>query len=101
MIELAELIGELRRELNTAIATGEGQAVRFELGTVDLELTIAVEKAAGANGKVKFWVAEAGADGKLTHSQTQKIKIPLKPVLVSDDYRGEVLVSGDAVLGER
>jgi hypothetical protein len=31
MIELAEVIGELRRELHQAMSAGEGEPLRFEL----------------------------------------------------------------------
>ncbi|GAA1940583.1 trypco2 family protein [Kitasatospora viridis] len=101
MIELAEMIAALRGELNAAIAGGDGQAVRFELGPVEIETTVAVEKAAGANGKVRFWIAEAGADGKSTHTRTQKITLTLQPTLVSGDTRMPVLISGNEVDGER
>jgi hypothetical protein len=47
MIELAEVIGELRRELQAAMNDGEGEQLRFELGPVELEATVAVEKAGG------------------------------------------------------
>ncbi|MGW4890918.1 trypco2 family protein [Kitasatospora sp. NPDC004240] len=107
MIELAEMIAALRGELNAAIAGGDGQAVRFELGTIEIEATVAVEKAAGANGKVRFWVAEAGADGKLTHTRTQKITLTLQPALVSGGapapggVRVPVMISGAEVDRER
>ncbi|MCX4749688.1 hypothetical protein OG455_29950 [Kitasatospora sp. NBC_01287] len=102
MIELAELIRELRGELNAAIAGGDGQALRFELGAVEVEATVAVERAAGGSGKVKFWVVEAGGDGKLTHSRTQKITLTLQPVLVAEGGTpSPVLIGDEAVDGER
>jgi hypothetical protein len=45
--ELAQVIGQLRRELSVAMR--EGEDLRFELGPVELELTIAVSKEAGPN----------------------------------------------------
>ena len=51
MIELAEVIGELRRELQEAINAGEGEQLRFELGPVELEATVAVEKGAAAGSR--------------------------------------------------
>ena len=60
MIELAEVIGELRRELQEAINAGEGEQLRFELGPVELEATVAVEKGGGGGVKVRFWVLELG-----------------------------------------
>ena len=49
MIELAEVIGELRRELQQAMHAGEGEPLRFELGPVELEATVAVEKRAATS----------------------------------------------------
>jgi Trypsin-co-occurring domain 2 len=60
MIELAEVIGELRPELQEAINAGEGEQLRFELGPVELEPTVAVEKGGGGGVKVRFWVLELG-----------------------------------------
>ena len=64
MIELAEVIGELRRELQAAMHDGEGEELRFELGPVELEATVVVEKGGGGGAKVRFWVIELGGDAK-------------------------------------
>lgn len=53
MIELADMIGELRRQLATALADGADEAVRFELGPVEIEATVAVSREAGADAKVR------------------------------------------------
>jgi Trypsin-co-occurring domain 2 len=51
MIELAEVIAELRRELQEAMNAGEGEQLRFELGPVELEATVAVEKSGGGGSR--------------------------------------------------
>lgn len=43
-VELAQVIGQLRQELSAAMRDGEGKDLRFELGPVELELTVAVSK---------------------------------------------------------
>ncbi|SHG26434.1 trypco2 family protein [Streptoalloteichus hindustanus] len=78
-IELAELIGQLRAELSAAMAAGEGEKLRFELGPVELELTVKVEKEAGAGAKVRFWVVDAATGGKAASSTAQTIKLTLDP----------------------
>lgn len=78
-VELAALISELRKELSAAMQAGQDEDLRFELGTVELELTVMVGKAAGPNAKVKFWVVELGADAKLSSQSTQRIKLRLDP----------------------
>ena len=98
MIELGEVITELRRELQQAMAAGEGQRLRFELGPVELEATVAVEKGGGGGVKVRFWVLELGGDAKATQSSTQRIKLALQPRLASGE---KVWVEGDEAPGER
>lgn len=98
MIELGEVIGELRRELQQAMDAGEGQPLRFELGPLELEATVAVEKGGSGGAKVRFWVLELGGDTKVTQSSTQRIKLTLQPRLASG---GTAMVSGDEEAGER
>jgi Trypsin-co-occurring domain 2 len=78
-IELAELIGQLRSELTEAMTAGDGEDLRFFLGPVELELTVAVDREAKPGAKVRFWVVELGAETKLGSSSTQKIKLTLDP----------------------
>jgi Trypsin-co-occurring domain 2 len=40
---------------------------------------VAVNKEAATGAKVRFWVVEAGADGKIGAITTQKIKLTLDP----------------------
>lgn len=98
MIELGEVIGELRRELQQAMEAGQGQPLRFELGPVELEATVAVEKGGGGGAKVRFWVIELGGDAKVTQSSTQRIKLALQPRLSSG---GTPMVAGEEAAGER
>ncbi len=57
VIELSELIRELRRELNQAIAAGRDEPLRFELGPVEVEVTVGVDSKGTAGAKVRFWGA--------------------------------------------
>lgn len=91
MIELGELISELRRELQQAMKAGKGEPLRFELGPVELEATVAVEKGGGAGAKIRFWVIELGGDAKASQSSTQRIKLALQPRLAG----GETPLVGD------
>ncbi|WP_329167722.1 hypothetical protein OG709_25100 [Streptomyces sp. NBC_01267] len=94
MIELARVIRDLREELEQAIVSGEGEALRFELGTIELELSVAVERAGHAEAKVRFWVVESGANTTASRTSTQLIKMALQPILAGS--RHPVLVSGRA-----
>lgn len=81
MIELSDVIASLRTELDTARRAGAGQDLRFELGPVELEVSVALTKEAGADAKVKFWVVELGGSGKAASTSTQRIKLTLQPRL--------------------
>ena len=90
---LSEVIASLRAELTDAMAEGTGKQVRFKAGTVDLEFNVTVAREGGVGGKVRFWVIEAGADGKVSSASTQTVKLRLEPwdtvaggpVLTTDD----------------
>src|SRR4051812_44820271 len=111
MIELADVISELRAELDRARLASEGSELRFGLGPVELEVTVALGREGKAGGKVKFWVAEVNAEGKLSSISTQRIKLTLNPTLsAAADAEAQpaagasavsVYVGGDAVSGER
>jgi len=114
MIELADVISQLRVELDQARLSADGSELRFGLGPVDLEVTVALEKEGQLGGKVRFWVAEVGAEGKIASTSTQRIKLTLNPTLGIPGKSGEqegaasptvspvtVYVHGSAVPGER
>jgi hypothetical protein len=98
MIELAEVIGELRRELQDVLNAGEGEQLRFELGPVELEATVAVEKSGGGGAKVRFWVIEVGGDAEVGEVTTHRVKLALQPCLAGG---GKVWVAAAEEPGER
>ena len=57
----------------------EGERLRFELGPVDLSLTVTVGREATPGAKIRFWVIEAGADAKISREAVQEIKLVLTP----------------------
>jgi len=99
-VGLAELIGQLRAELTEAMDAGEAADLRFELGPVELELTVAVDKEAKPGAKVRFWVVELGADVKAASSATQRIKLKLDPKQAGRLDR-KPLIAGGEEPGER
>ncbi|WP_026425706.1 trypco2 family protein [Actinokineospora inagensis] len=78
-MDLVELVGHLREQLADAVEAGAGADLRFEVGAVEVEVSVVVEREAKAGGKAKFWVVEAGTDAKLAHHHTQRIKLSLTP----------------------
>ena len=99
MIELADVIRDLRAELQRAIDAGHDQPLRFGLGDIELEVTVAVERTGGGEAKVRFWVVELGGDASATATSTQRIKLTLSPLLGPTGARP--LVSGPATDRER
>ena len=99
-VELAELLGQLRAELTEAGQAGEDSDLQFEVGPVELELSVAVDKEAKPGGKIRFWVVELGADMKITSQTTQRVKLTLDPRLRSQPDR-KLAISGPEELGER
>lgn len=97
MVELAELVADLRDELTRAVARANPDGLRFELGPVELEVSVAIAKEAKPGARVKFWVVEAGAEATVNHTATQKIILTLQPTM--PDGRG-AYVAGDATVDE-
>lgn len=75
-VGLAAAITALRAELVKAMDVGEGEPVRFRLAPV--ELTLRVEVAKEASGKIGWSVLGAGVSVDAATSQT--IKLRLEPV---------------------
>ncbi|MHC3471554.1 trypco2 family protein [Streptomyces sp. 7R007] len=102
MIELAEVLRELRQELNSAMAGAGPGPVRFELGEVQVEATVAVGRKAGATGKVGFWVVELGADAQVEAARTHRISVTMQPKLVTPEGTHlSVLIGDHEADGER
>jgi hypothetical protein len=84
LIPLAEAISALRAELKKAMVLGAGDDLQFEVGPVELELNLVVEREAKTDGKLQFkifgWGAEAGASGTLGDQRGHKVKLVLKPL---------------------
>lgn len=89
-IGLAKVIAELRRELAEAITEGEGQALRFELGEIELDLEVVLAESASAELGFKVLLGSLG-DNK-SESRTQRLKVRLRPV--GEGPGGSVRASG-------
>ncbi len=82
-IPLADLLIELRRELEEARRAGEDQNLRFRVESVEVELKVTVSKDAEAGAGFKFWVINGDAKGKIAAESVQTLRLKLDP-LVSD-----------------
>ncbi|MER7708126.1 trypco2 family protein [Kitasatospora sp. NPDC097605] len=99
MIELSDVIRDLRGQLEQAMADAVGQTLAFELGDIELELSVAVESSGRAGAKVRFWVVELGGDADHRRADTQTVKLTLHPRVAATGRRPEI--SGSALPRER
>ena len=104
-VELASVVRQLRAELNEALADAEGERLRFELGPVQVSLTVTVGREAAPGAKVRFWVIEAGADARVSREAVQEIKLVLTPVDTQappgpGGKPASVMIEGAAVQGK-
>jgi len=77
-LELADMIKTLRAELARAQAEGVGEAIRFLVEDVELELEIAAETQAEGGIAAKFYVITSQIKGSKKDLVTQKMKLRLK-----------------------
>jgi len=90
---LAETIEALRAELTAAMARGSGEPLQFELGQVDVELSLAITREGSGSGGLSFGVVSFGAAGKAASETTHRLSLTLNPVAASGD--GPVRVTAD------
>jgi hypothetical protein len=79
-IGLREAIAALRAELSDSITASAGEQLRFEVGEMELEFQVEVERVAEGSGGIRFWVVELGGKVSQASTVTHTVKIPLKPV---------------------
>ncbi|KMS71117.1 hypothetical protein ACM01_28805 [Streptomyces viridochromogenes] len=102
MIQLADMVRELREQLNHVLAEAGSGPLRFELGPVEIEAAVTVDRSGGAGGKVNFWVVEGSGDVSASSSRAHRITVTLQPTLVAPDgAHRHVLISDSEVDGER
>ena len=104
-LELAAVVRQLRIELNGALTDAKGERLRFELGPVELTLSVTVSREATPEAKIRFWVIDAGAGAKISREAVQGIKLVLTPrdmqaPVRSDGKPGPPLIEGKPVPGE-
>ena len=104
-VELASVVRQLRAELNEALAGAQGERLRFELGPVQVALSVTVGRDATPGAKVRFWVIKAGADARVSREAVQEITLVLTPVDTQappgpGGKPASMLIEGGAVGGE-
>lgn len=80
-VGLAEAVKAIRAELDTAMDEGAGEKVQFEVGPIELEFAVDVQKAAEVDAGVRVWVVSLGGKGSLKRDSANRIKVVLKPTV--------------------
>lgn len=95
---LDEYVAELRRELRSAAVAAEGEDLQFELGPVEVTLSVKVVKSADPSVRFRLAVVDLGVGASLSKEDVQTVKLTLTPVLKGG---GSVFVDGEADENER
>ena len=93
-VPVAAFVAGLRAELLEAQAARDS-GLQFAVGPVQVEFTVVTGREGGPEGKVRFWVIEAGGSAKWSQAETQTVTLTLTPV----DERGQPLYISDHVPG--
>jgi hypothetical protein len=94
-IGLAQAIELVRQELDAAAQAGAGARLGFVPDAVELEFEVVFETTGGAEAEVKVWVVSLGGKGEVSHEQTQRIKVALRPFDRLTRRPAEIGDSGD------
>ncbi|MEO8524107.1 MAG: trypco2 family protein [Caldimonas sp.] len=88
-LELAEAIGQLRREIGSAMQSARDEPLKFLLGPVELELQVQLVAKGGVKGEAKWVVVSFGAEASTERTSTHKVKLTLTPKV---DGKGDIEV---------
>ena len=81
-IGIPEAVENLRSELVAAMNSGTGQHLRFSLDSVEVELTLAMERETATEAGVNVWVVSIGGKGSATSETTHRVKLSMTPHFV-------------------
>ncbi|MFJ2262727.1 trypco2 family protein [Streptomyces sp. NPDC087844] len=77
-IELADAVQVVRDQLILAASRATGQDVAFEVGDIELEFNVELQKQKQGGAKVKAWVFEAGVDAGGSRTRTHRVAVTLR-----------------------
>ena len=93
--DLIELVEALRADLERLNNEAAAKELVFEVGSVELELQVAVKVSGEATAQAKFWVLDLGsAKGSLARESAHKIKLTLRPRAGGSATRGTTATPG-------
>lgn len=78
-VGIAEVIGQIRDELEEAREKSQGRALGFTVENVSLTFTIQVHRSGTGRGGLHIGVVTAELGGAIDHQTTHQIQVDLKP----------------------
>ena len=96
-ISLADLIYQLRSDLSLAAWQGEQRSPKFEVGPIELEVSVVVDSARSGSITAKLVLVDASAGANKTSHSTHRIKLTLQPI---DEHGRKSQVSGQEIDNE-
>jgi hypothetical protein len=85
VVDLSSALEALREELEEAWEASQGRRVRFRVSDVTLTVQAVARREKQAGGKLRWWLLEAGAEGKAARETTQTLVLALTPGLYDDN----------------
>ncbi|MET7617123.1 trypco2 family protein [Streptomyces sp. NPDC005408] len=76
---LAEVIGQVRDELERAQRAGDERDLKFSVEKVNLEFAVQVRREGSGRAELRIGVLTAGGGGSAGRDSTHTIQIELKP----------------------
>ncbi|WP_329179240.1 MULTISPECIES: trypco2 family protein [unclassified Streptomyces] len=78
-VGLAEVIQQIRGELEQARAAAEDEQIGFTVDKVSLEFTVQVHRAGTAGGGLRIGVVTAELGGSVDKGTTHRVQVDLEP----------------------
>jgi hypothetical protein len=78
-VDLANVVRTVRAELAAAAAEGSDEALKFEVGPIELEFAVEIHVDRSAGGQVKLGVVTGNANRDLSTGTTHRVKVTLIP----------------------
>jgi hypothetical protein len=79
-VGLAEVITQIRSELQRARTAAEGEQIGFTVDKVSLEFTVQVHRTGRAGGGLRIGVVTAELGGSVDSGTTHRVQVDLQPL---------------------
>ncbi|MET9406030.1 trypco2 family protein [Streptomyces sp. NPDC002935] len=89
-VELVAAVRALRAQITEAAASDPDSDLRFQMGPIQLEFTVALTRDRTAKGGIKAWVVTADAERKRSMAHTHRVTLNLTPVSAATGESPEI-----------